>query len=237
MKEKLKIRRKAVEKETAWSRFCERYDHIFPLIIYGIFYILCFAHLETRTVRTLHLIHMAIDDYIPFCEYFIIPYFLWFAYVSAAVVFFMVKDKNDYYRLCTFLFTGMTVFLVISTVYPNGHLLRPVLSGGKDTVFIRMVRLLYAADTPTNLFPSIHVYNSLATHFAIVNSACLEHRKRIHAGSLILCISIILSTVFLKQHSMFDVITAFCLAIVMYCAVYKRASATCPQTADAHSRS
>lgn len=225
-----------INKDSAWGRFYQQYGHIFPLIIYGIFYIVCFAYLESKPMRNMHMIHMAVDDYIPFCEYFIIPYFLWFAYVAAAVVFFFFRDKNDYYRLCTFLFTGMTVFLAVSAIYPNGHMLRPALYGSEDTIFIRMVKFLYAADTPTNLFPSIHVYNSLATHFAIINSSYFEQKKWIRTGSLVLCTSIILSTVFLKQHSMFDVITAFCLAAVMYCAVYKRSAVVYPQTADIHPR-
>ena len=39
-------------------------------------------------------------------------------------------------------------------------------------------------------------------------------------GSLILCVSIILSTVFIKQHSVFDVLTAFIMGAVMYILVY-----------------
>lgn len=236
MKAMLNKKRITAGQEAAWGRFCRQYGHIFPLIIYGIFYILCFAYLESKPMRNMHLIHMAVDDYIPFCEYFIIPYFLWFGYVAAAVVFFFFQDKGDYYRLCTFLFTGMTIFLAVSAIYPNGHLLRPVLAGREDTIFIRMVRFLYKADTATNLFPSIHVYNSLATHFAITNSSYFENKKWIRTGSLILCISIILSTVFLKQHSMFDVLTAFGLAAVMHFAVYRRAAVAYPQTAEARPR-
>ncbi|MCI8327279.1 MAG: phosphatase PAP2 family protein, partial [Lachnospiraceae bacterium] len=79
---------------------------------------------------------------------------------------------------------------------------------------------LYKADTPTNLFPSIHVYNSLGVHFAITKSESLRNKKRIKALSFILCTSIILSTMFLKQHSFFDVITAFAMAAVLYGLIY-----------------
>ena len=77
---------------------------------------------------------MAIDDKIPFIEYFIVPYFLWFAYVAVAVLYFLFKNKGEYYRLCAFLFTGMTIFLIISTVYPNGHYLRPA-TFAHDNIF------------------------------------------------------------------------------------------------------
>ena len=76
-------------------------------------------------------------------------------------------------------------------------------------------------DTPTNLWPSIHVYNSLGAHFAIIRSKCFEKKKGIRIGSLILASSIIMATMFIKQHSVFDVITAFVMAAVMYTLVYR----------------
>lgn len=133
---------------------------------------------------------------------------------------FFFKDKEDYYKTCTFLFTGMTIFLIISTLWPNGHHLRPYVMP-RDNIFTDMVALLWRTDTPTNLWPSIHVYNSLGAHFAIVHSKQFANRKGIRLTSLVLCVSIILSTMLIKQHSVFDVLTAFGLAAVMYAVVYR----------------
>ena len=44
--------------------------------------------------------------------------------------------------------------------------------------------------------------------------------KHVQHASLVLCVLIILSTMFIKQHSVFDVSTAFMLAFVMYNVVY-----------------
>ena len=85
-----------------------------------------------------------------------------------------------------------------------------------------MVAWLYATDTPTNLFPSIHVYNSLGVHIAICNSKEFKERPKLKLASFILMVSIILATMFLKQHSVFDVVTAFVMAAVMYSFVYGR---------------
>ena len=163
-----------------------------------------FAWLEKNITGHYRIIHMAADDYIPFCEVFVIPYFLWFAYVSAVVIYFFFKNKEDYYRTCIFLFTGMTIFLIVSTLWPNGQHLRPAVMP-RDNIFTRMVAALYRTDTPTNLWPSIHVYNSLGAHFAIIRSKCFEKKKGIRIGSLILASSIIMATMFIKQHSVFDV--------------------------------
>ena len=90
--------------------FYEKYKHAIPLLIYGIIYLTWFAYLERKVTKDYWVIHMALDDRIPFCEAFVIPYFLWFVYVSAIVVYLFFKDKDDYYRACIFLFTGMTIF-------------------------------------------------------------------------------------------------------------------------------
>lgn len=197
-----------------------KYKHAIPLILYGFIYLAWFAWLERRTTGHYRVIHMAADDYIPFCEAFVVPYFLWFIYVAAVVLYFLFQNKTDYYKTCTFLFTGMTVFLIISTLWPNGHHLRPLVMP-RDNVFTHLVKLLYNVDTATNLWPSIHVYNSLGAHFAIIRSKEFENKKGIRIGSFLLAASIILSTMFLKQHSVFDVLTAFVMAAIMYTIVYR----------------
>lgn len=201
------------------KNFYERYKHAIPLCIYAVIYLSWFSYLERTVKRPENLIHMRLDDSIPFCEFFVIPYFLWFVYVSAVVVYFFFKNKQDYYKTCTFLFTGMTIFLIISTLWPNGHHLRPNVMP-RDNIFTALVAHLYSVDTPTNLWPSIHVYNSLGAHFAVIKNPQLRRKPVIHGGSLILCVSIILSTMFIKQHSVFDVLTAFIMAAVMYILVY-----------------
>ena len=197
-----------------------KYRHALPLLLYGIVYMQWFAYLEKTVTSQYRLNHFRPDDLIPFCEVFVIPYLMWFAYVAVVIVYFFFRDKDDYFRACTFLFTGMTVFLVISTLFPNGHDLRPVVMP-RDNICTRLVSSLYRADTPTNLWPSIHVYNSLGCHFAVMKSARLEKKKGIRVCSFVLCVSIILSTMFIKQHSVFDVTTAFIMAAVMYGIVYR----------------
>lgn len=200
-------------------KYFYKYKHAIPLIIYGIIYMTWFGHLE-KTIDRYRIIHVALDDYIPFCELFVIPYFLWFFYVAVVVVYFFFKDKDDYYKSCTFLFTGMTIFLLISTLWPNGQNLRPAIMP-RDNIFTHMVAMLYKTDTPTNLWPSIHVYNSLGCHFAIIKSTHFEKKKRIRIASFILCSSIIMATMFIKQHSVYDVTTAFIMATIMYLIVYR----------------
>jgi membrane-associated phospholipid phosphatase len=145
---------------------------------------------------------------------------LWFFYIGWGVIYFYLKDRDEYVRLCAVLFTGMTVFLIVSTIYPNGHYLRPVVFA-HDNLCTRIVRWLYASDTATNLFPSIHVYNSIAVNHSIWHSEQFHDRPKVRYGSAILMVSIILSTMFLKQHSVFDVVTGIVLALFVNSFVYR----------------
>ncbi len=199
----------------------EKCKHGIPMLIYLVLYLVWFGYVERSVTSHYRVIHMAADDHIPFCEVFIVPYLLWFAYVAMTVVFLLFKNHEDYRKLCAFLVTGMTLFLIISTLWPNGHHLRPPVMP-RDNVFTRLITALYQTDTATNLWPSIHVYNSIGTHIAISHSKIMQNHPVIRYGSLVLAISIILSTMLIKQHSVFDVLTAFILAAVMYYLVYMR---------------
>lgn len=200
--------------------FYEKYKHGIPLILYTFLYLTWFFYLEKTVTKGYQVIYMKLDDYIPFCELFVIPYFLWFAYIVVVIGFLFFKDKTEYYRAFLFLTTGMTIFLIVSTLWPNGHHLRPLVMP-RDNILTAWISALYKTDTATNLWPSIHVYNSIGAHIAIMKSKHLANHKVVKTGSFIMAVSIILSTVFIKQHSVFDVITAFIMAAVMYVVVYK----------------
>ena len=49
-----------------------KYRHAVPLIIYGIIYLTWFLYLERKVTKDYWVIHVALDDYIPFWEGFVI---------------------------------------------------------------------------------------------------------------------------------------------------------------------
>ena len=187
----------------------KKYRHGFIIAIYFVVYLILFGYLEQRPVRAYHVVHTVFDDMIPFCEIFIIPYLLWFPYVILTVVYFLFRNKNkrEYFQLIFNLMMGMTVFLVVSYIYPNVQYLRPAVFP-RSNIFTRLVAELYRTDTPTNILPSIHVFNSLAVYFAIHHCQALKDRKWLQRGALILSVLIILSTMFIKQHSAVDFFVA-----------------------------
>lgn len=150
---------------------------------------------------------------------------LWFLYIAVTVGYFLFFNENttEFWSLILNLAIGMTLFLIVSYVYPNGLNIRPA-EFTNDSVFTRMVQFLYRTDTPTNVLPSIHVYNSVAAFSAIHTCKNLQKHKGIHTGSFILTTLIILSTMFLKQHSIADVATGITCAVATYVLFYSRAA-------------
>ena len=98
--------------------------------------------LEGRNV-TYTLIHTRFDDLIPFSEYFVIPYFIWFLYIPVVVLFFLFNSKKEFFKLCQILFIGMSACLLICTLWPNAQPLRVDLSSHHN-VFASIVAGLYS---------------------------------------------------------------------------------------------
>lgn len=194
--------------------------HMWIIPLYGALYMMAFMLMEKSEAKT-HLIHSLVDDKIPFCEYFIIPYVIWYFFLLGTVVYFtfFCSSRKEYYQILGTLGVGMTVFLIISYVYPNGQNLRPNLTG--DSIFIQAVRFLYVIDTPTNIFPSMHVFNATASCVALLQNRKCRKNPVVSGGIVVLTISIILSTMFLKQHSVADVMTALILNIICFQLFYK----------------
>ena len=132
------------------------------MALYLLFYLSAFNFLETRiSMPHLVLVHCRLDDLIPFCKYAVIPYFAWFVWIPFTLFYLLWRaPREDFWRLCLPLFAGMTIALACYVILPTGLALRPYYVPGND-FFARTVRTLYRTDTPTNVCPSIHVFNSV----------------------------------------------------------------------------
>lgn len=207
--------------KTAIYNFLKKYKHII-LILYLPVYMIWFLWLEGRDTVDYHSVHCIVDSWIPFNELFIIPYFLWFGYVAMVLVFLFLQTKHlgDFYRCAATLMLGMTTCLIIYTIWPNAQPLRPE-TFPRDNFLTQLVAGIYHSDTPTNVCPSIHVYNSIAIHIGLTESHYFKHKRGWKLASLVLCVLICLSTMFLKQHSFIDVVCALILYTIYYTLVYR----------------
>ena len=113
------------------KKLIRKYGHVW-MLSYAFIYIPWFTRLQENINKPYHVMHTALDDMIPFEEIFIVPYLMWFLYVAATIAFFFFRNRDDYYRLCTFLFTGMTISLLVCSLFPNGTDFRPAIDPDKN---------------------------------------------------------------------------------------------------------
>lgn len=189
-----------------------------PLLVFMVFYMIWFSALEQNTGSHYHVIYSSLDSLIPFCEYFIVPYFLWFAFVPAIMIYLLFADEAAFRRTSLILMAGMLFFLITSTIYPTILYLRPT-EMPNDNIFCQMVARLYQTDTPTNVAPSIHVFDTLVVLEAL--HTCrgkLARNPLVLIAANVLSLLIVLATMFLKQHSVLDVLSACIMFIaIVWC--------------------
>lgn len=194
----------------------KKYGHFILLIIF-VFLILWFEYLK-KTIVPKHIMYSSFDQSIPFIKEFIIAYFFWFAYMGIGFLYFGLVSRQEFYRLLMFISLSMCVGYIIFMLYPNGQFARPVVKG--DDIFSKMVIFLYSICETNNVFPSLHVSNAVGVHLSVMYSDKLKNKLSIKIISSILLILICASTVFVKQHSIIDVLGGIVLSLVIYLAVY-----------------
>ena len=112
--------------------------------LYMMVFLSGFFLLELHEPSDVHIIHCAVDDLIPFNEWFVLPYFLWYAWVPVFMIYFMIKDREAYLRLCFVMFAGATFCLFVYLLAPNGLNLRQEITS--QNFCAQIVRFLRSVD-------------------------------------------------------------------------------------------
>ena len=197
----------------------EPYRHLYYLIFWPIFGML-FYGVERFWIRDNYLpIQCGLDDMIPFCEYFLIPYLLWFVYLLGIHIYTVLFDVRAFKRMMQFIIVTYGLTLLIYILFPNCQQLRPVVFE-RDNVFTHIMAAYYQFDTNTNVLPSLHVIGSVAVMFAAWDSKHFSTRgwKIIF---FLVTVWISISTVFLKQHSVLDMAAAIPVCMAGYLLAYR----------------
>jgi hypothetical protein len=153
----------------------------------------------------------SIDQAIPFLSVFIIPYILWYAYIFCYLVYFCFNDTKVYLKTLIIIVVAELICFVIYFFFQT-TVPRPTIAG--DNIFNNLVLWIYSKDRPFNCFPSIHV---LTTFIIMLASLHIKNKHLLNN----LCIHgigtlIIISTLFVKQHVIFDMIGSMFLVTFLY---------------------
>lgn len=156
-------------------------------------------------------IHCALDDVIPFCEYFVIPYVGWYFLIIGSLIYFAFYNPDNFKNMMKFLIITQIAAMTIYIIFPNRQDLRPEVFP-RNNIFTEIVKLLYRIDTCTNVCPSTHVAFSLgiASTWRRENSVS----KGIKLVIITFCFLICISVAFVKQHSVVDILVAIPICLL-----------------------
>ena len=164
-----------------------------------------------------YVVHCWLDDVIPFCEAFVIPYVFWYLFVFGSLLYFLFYNVDSFKKLSTFIIITQVVAMIIYILFPNRQDLRPA-EFDRDNILTQLVGLLYTVDTNTNVCPSLHVGFSLA--LASVWTKEKEASRDWKIFVIIAVILICMSTAFIKQHSVVDAFVALVMCLFAEYFVY-----------------
>lgn len=211
----------AVEyRQFRWSKLNdESFRHLKLLLFWPIYGIFFYFVEKLYMPARYYPMHCALDDLIPFCELFLIPYLAWFLCIAGMLLYTLLYDIRAFRRFMHFIILTYSVTIVIYLIFPTCQQLRPA-AFPRDNLLTQMVGNFYSFDTNTNVCPSIHVLGALGVMFAGWDARRLRKplwRVVFAATAVLIC----LSTVFLKQHSVIDVLAAMPLALIAYAVCYR----------------
>ncbi len=190
------------------------FKHLKLLLYWPVFGLLFLFVERLYHVDNYITMYSPLDDLIPFCEWFVIPYLFWFVYLIGMHLYTLFYDIDAFRKMMKFIIITYSVTIIIYLLFPTCQELRPP-QFERDNILTRFMEGFYQFDTNTNVCPSIHVIGTLAVLFTAL------HCKRIRGigWKLVFIITAVLicaSTVFLKQHSIIDVFAALPICLIAY---------------------
>ncbi len=182
------------------------------VLSYLILYLVIFFVLD-KTLTAKYILYTPIDDMIPFISIFFVPYMLWFPMLILLLLEFMLKDKQDFMNYWFMMFTGMNICFIIYIIWPNGLNLR--VDVPDSDLPGQLMKMIWSLDPPVNVCPSLHVTSSVTAMISVCTADHLRGKKGFKIGVCAFFIIVIISTVFLKQHSVLDLVAGGAVSLFM----------------------
>lgn len=150
-------------------------------------------------------IHCTLDDWIPFCEWFVIPYVGWYLLIVVSLGYFLLYNIENFKNLQTYIIITQILAMAVYILFPNRQDLRPA-EFPRENILTEVVGLIYSLDTNTGVCPSLHVAYSLGIAFTWLreNSVGKGWKTMVVVFVLLICMSV----AFVKQHSVVDIFAA-----------------------------
>ena len=155
-------------------------------------------------------INYYLDDKIPFCGYFVYIYNMFYPFCVVAYYFLYKADARKYFKAIFACAIGIiicdTIFLALPTIMYRP----PIPSYDAFTNLVIKVTFFFD-EPPLNCFPSIHCLFCFQVIFGYIKSKATLSKKII---MITISLLIIISTLLVKQHFIFDVVGALVVCIM-----------------------
>jgi len=172
-----------------------------------------FYNLLNTSERGVRSLMTPIDQVIPFIEIFIVPYIIWYLYIIFSFCLLFILYRRKYYEGIASYNIGL-IICYLFYIFFQTTVQRPVLTD--DNFFITLTKMIYSNDKPYNAFPSIHVYT---TYLFMVLLWKVKMNRWLWLSVQITGLLIILSTLFVKQHVILDVVASIVIVHIVSFAV------------------
>lgn len=192
----------------------DEFKHLRLLLFWPVFGLLFMFVERFYQADCYYPMYCRLDDLIPFCEWFLIPYLFWFVYLVGMHLYTLLYDVDTFKRMMKYIILTYSAAIIIYLIFPTCQELRPI-EFERDNILTRFIVGFYQFDTNTNVCPSIHVIGSLAVMEAALWSNTIKS-KGWKTAFVIVAILICLSTVFMKQHSIIDLFAALPICLVAH---------------------
>jgi len=179
----------------------------FSLVVAGFYVLFAATYLPINAFsvgRRAHILYLPGEERLPFLPIFEYLYVL--TYFMPVLLIFSIRDYSRYQRL-------VRAFLITLAAAYTTYLLYPVWFERPNLVVDSLHTWLLSIeylDRSYNNLPSLHVSLSwLAVHAAQVSG-------RVRGGLAVVAIGISVSTIFVKQHYIVDVLSGFTIAWIAW---------------------
>ena len=181
------------------------YRHLLWLLGWVGYFILYFLTENLIPVSRCYSVHSLLDDRIPFFEWFVIPYVGWYLLIVVSLLYFALYNPENFKNLQKYIIITQAVAMACYILFPTRQDLRPI-EFPRENFLTDILQVIYTFDTNTGVCPSLHVAYSLG----IVSTWLREKSASgtIKSVVVVFALSVCLSVVFVKQHSVIDVYAA-----------------------------
>jgi len=162
-------------------------------------------------------IHCALDDLIPFNEYFAVFYVGWYFLVFGYLLYYLLYKIENFKNLSKFILITQVVAMAVYILFPSRQDLRPEVFP-RENLLTALMAFIYSFDTSTGVCPSLHVAYSMG-----IVSVALKDREVSALWKTAVCLIVLgicLAVCFVKQHSALDVAAALPLSLLAELLVY-----------------